>query len=226
MNELILKGKTTVAGMEVPNIEGGFGKGKKCMLAKDIARIHNIETRKINQTINRNKRKYNSNSLINVKDNSEFINELKRKGVMSQNAINSSKYIYILNEKGYMILNQTLEESSIAESVLENYFACDIKKYALVCNRKEILFRLSIQETLEGICDVIPQYNIKDYYIDIYIPKYNLAIEFDEGYHKNQSLEDKNREKEIKKELKCDFVRVDENMKLELGINKILKMIF
>ncbi len=35
MNELSIDGNTTVCGIEVPNIAGGFGEGKKSMLACD-----------------------------------------------------------------------------------------------------------------------------------------------------------------------------------------------
>ena len=40
MDSLVLKGLTEVEGMRFHDIEGGFGEGKKSMLVKDIALIH------------------------------------------------------------------------------------------------------------------------------------------------------------------------------------------
>lgn len=40
MSHLQIIGKQTVAGYEFTGIEGGFGAGKKAMLVKEIAEIH------------------------------------------------------------------------------------------------------------------------------------------------------------------------------------------
>ena len=41
MNDLKIIGKEHIGKIEFTGIEGGFGKNKKAMLAKDIAQIHN-----------------------------------------------------------------------------------------------------------------------------------------------------------------------------------------
>ena len=53
-NELIVKGTQEFLGKEIPVIEGGFGEGKKVMLAKTIAEIHEKEVKEINKLINDN----------------------------------------------------------------------------------------------------------------------------------------------------------------------------
>ena len=47
-NQLQIKGQTKFMGVNIPVLEGGFGEDKKCVLAKDIAIIHNVETKTIN----------------------------------------------------------------------------------------------------------------------------------------------------------------------------------
>ncbi|MBJ8026173.1 ORF6N domain-containing protein, partial [Bacillus cereus] len=54
MSHLQVMGKQTVAGYEFTGIEGGFGEGKKAMLVKEIAEIHEKEVKHINLRINDN----------------------------------------------------------------------------------------------------------------------------------------------------------------------------
>ena len=44
--------------MEFEGIEGGFGEGKRCMLVKDIARLHNQPLSEINRRINNNRDRF------------------------------------------------------------------------------------------------------------------------------------------------------------------------
>ncbi len=55
--------------------------------------------------------------------------------------------------------------------------------------------------------ETITQYSILNYRIDLYFPKYKLAIECDEKEHKNKIEEDIKRENEIKSILNCTFIR-------------------
>ena len=48
IKNLEVKGTTEFMGMELPNIYGGFGQDKKCILAKDVAEIHDTRIDKIN----------------------------------------------------------------------------------------------------------------------------------------------------------------------------------
>ncbi|WP_316807380.1 AbaSI family restriction endonuclease [Pedobacter agri] len=52
------------------------------------------------------------------------------------------------------------------------------------------------------------QYPVKNYYIDLYYPKLNLAIEVDEPHHSRQIGSDLERQLEIEKTLNCEFIRV------------------
>ena len=95
MSRLMLKGTTTVCGIEIPKIAGGFGEDKKAMLVKDIAEIHNKPLYKVNQLINDNIKRFKENiDIIDLKG-SDFAILLKDSGIFTQGSINASK-IYIL----------------------------------------------------------------------------------------------------------------------------------
>jgi very-short-patch-repair endonuclease len=54
---------------------------------------------------------------------------------------------------------------------------------------------------------MLTQYSVLKYRIDLYFPKYKLAIECDEKAHKNKIEEDIKRENDIKSILNCTFIR-------------------
>ena len=58
MNELKNIGKQTIRQYEFTGIEGGFGEGKKAMLVKDIAEIHGSTVKRVNELINRNRKRF------------------------------------------------------------------------------------------------------------------------------------------------------------------------
>ena len=129
MNELILKGRTTVAGMEVPNIEGGFGKGKKSMLAKDIAIFHEKELKFVNQVINSNIERFRFKvDIIDLKQVDEgnlFLNCLKSDGILSQAQIGNANNVYLLSERGYAKLIKIFNDDlswELYDQLLDEYF--------------------------------------------------------------------------------------------------------
>lgn len=95
---------------------------------------------------------------------------------------------------------------------------------------KEEEYISNIIKTFEGE-EMIQQYLVcnQKYKIDLYFPKYNLAIECDEHGHKDRNPEyDYIRETEIKKEIDCKFMRFnpdDKSFNLFKFINKIFKHI-
>lgn len=103
----------------------------------------------------------------------------------------------------------------------------DLEKYSN--NNKESIFMSYMTDMLslfgiESKC----QYYIKPYFIDLYIPKYNIAIEYDEYQHgkPNNILKDRERENYIRTKLECKFIRLNSsysNIKNEVIV---LKQIF
>ncbi|NLY46820.1 MAG: hypothetical protein GX053_12665 [Tissierella sp.] len=125
MSNLILKGKTEVEGMKFNHIEGGFGEGKKSMLVKDVAKIHQREVREINQAINMNKNRFKNGIDVMDLKSTEFEVNLIDNGIYTQNALNRSNNIYLLSERGYSKLLKILEDDFAwdqYEKLVDGYF--------------------------------------------------------------------------------------------------------
>ena len=131
--ELKIKGITNFMGMELPNIYGGFGQDKKCILAKTVAEIHGEELKRINQIINRNRTEFEDGvDILDLKQtvtdcnrSENLINMLTDVGYSSQN-IKVSSNIYLLSEQGYMalvMLMRTDKAKEIRKQLRREYFA-------------------------------------------------------------------------------------------------------
>jgi hypothetical protein len=91
---------------------------------------------------------------------------------------------------------------------------------SLICFLKEVY---SAEELVHQY-----KYNIEPYRIDLYFPKYRLAVECDEYFHDNKKEEDIKRENYIKEKLDCKFLRFKQDKKnkyLPILLNDINKNI-
>lgn len=71
--------------------------------------------------------------------------------------------------------------------------------------------------------DSYKEYTINNKYrIDLYIPTYNLAIEYDEYHHAQQAAEDEIRESYIKTIIGCEFIRLQDADSMSINISKVL----
>lgn len=125
MNSLKILGQEKVGNFEFTGIEGGFGEGKKSMLVKDIAEIHQSTVKRINELINRNKSRFKEGIDIIDLRSENFVVVLNDLG-FTQNAINRSNNIYLLSERGYSKLLKILEDDTaweIYDQLVDNYFA-------------------------------------------------------------------------------------------------------
>lgn len=125
MNELKNIGKQTIGQYEFTGIEGGFGEGKKAMLVKDIAEIHEREVKVINQTINKNINRFKFDvDIIDLKSKVNQ-NDLTEKYGFEVHSVRMSKNIYLLSERGYAKLLKILEDDKaweIYDELVDNYF--------------------------------------------------------------------------------------------------------
>lgn len=124
MQDLKIIGKEQIGSITFTGIEGGFGKDKKCMLAKDIADIHGQSLSEINRRINSNCEHFKDGiDVINLLNGSEtFRNFAEENGLITNNRV---KYIYLLSERGYLKLVKLLEDEKaweIYEELVDNYF--------------------------------------------------------------------------------------------------------
>lgn len=87
----------------------GFGKSKKSMLVKDIAKIHEQNVGNVNLLINRNRKRFKDNiDIIDLK-HKNFAIVLSKSG-FTQNQINATKNIYLLSERGYAKVLKIIED--------------------------------------------------------------------------------------------------------------------
>lgn len=86
MNELKVLGQEKIGQYEFTGIEGGFGEDKRAMLVRDIAVIHNLETRTVNQTINRNIKRFKTG--IDILD----LKQITRSDVFSEYGFNKAQW--------------------------------------------------------------------------------------------------------------------------------------
>ena len=143
MNELKIIGRERIGHIEFTGIEGGFGKDKKAMLVKDIARIHGTTVKRINELINRNRDRFkNGVDVVDLLADKNFVVVLNDLG-FSQNEINRSNNIYLLSERGYAKLLKILEDDKawdIYDQLVDNYFNMRVAvrqdNPALVANKR------------------------------------------------------------------------------------------
>lgn len=88
---------------------------------------------------------------------------------------------------------------------------CNAKNGAITKfeERKEQRFKSLLQSAFPDL-EIITQYPVRGRRIDFYLPKYSLAIEYDELHHKSQVSEDLERQEMIEDVLNCKFIRVPE----------------
>ena len=73
--------------------------------------------------------------------------------------------------------------------------------------------------------EMIHQYKIAPYIVDLYFPKYKLIIECDETHHRYDIKNDKERENYIKENIDCTFIRYDPYSK-DFNIFKVINKIY
>lgn len=125
MKELIkINSMKEVNGMRFHDIEGGFGEGKKAMLVKEIATIHDRELKTVNQLINNNRNRFKDG--IDIVDilNGHFELPLQELG-FSNRDVSISKNIYLLSERGYSKLLKIMDDDLAWEKydeLVDGYF--------------------------------------------------------------------------------------------------------
>lgn len=171
--------------------------------------------------------KYNETNAMTKKIDDEEIEKINAKELGYTNSmareftlINMSSLHKILSSTRKISLNKKQE---FYKWLTGNEYSENVSK-----SYKEIEFIDKLEESLKAlnITDGIKQYNILSYRIDYYIPSLNIAIEYDENGHENYTYEQQEgRQKEIEKELSCEFIRVtdeySDEYNLGLVINKI-----
>lgn len=123
MNELKVTGRQKVGSVEFTGIEGGFGDGKRAILVKDIAEIHDQPLKEINRRINDNRKRFKDG--IDLIDLKSVVGLSHLEFGFTQNAWNRSNNAYILSERGYSKLLKILEDDlawELYDQLVDRYF--------------------------------------------------------------------------------------------------------
>lgn len=112
-------------GMDIPIVYGGFGENQKVILARDIAKIHKTELKKINEVINNNLDEFEEGVDILDLKNSVFSTDSLLELGLSKQSISNSNNIYLLSEQGYLLLvgfMKTEKAKEIRKQFRREYF--------------------------------------------------------------------------------------------------------
>lgn len=117
-------GKEQIGQYKFTGIEGGFGEAKRAMTVKDIAQIHETTVKRINELINRNRKRFKND--VDVLDLKQVVsNDLFSDYGFSKAEWGNANNIYLLSERGYSKLLKILEDDTawdIYDQLVDNYF--------------------------------------------------------------------------------------------------------
>lgn len=124
MGNLEILGIQEFMGKEIPIIEGGFGKGQRCLTDKTIAEIHNQPVFKIRERINDNIKRFKKE--IDYLDIQRILDTdtLISLGYAKQ-SITQAEHIYLLSERGYAKLIKIMDTDlawEIHDKLIDEYF--------------------------------------------------------------------------------------------------------
>lgn len=201
-------------------------KGVPVLTSWDIAKIHGKEPKRVNEQFKRNRERFEKEKDYFMLTRFEYTKYFL---INSENLGPNTKSIILFTASGYLKLVKTFENNigyKIIKQIYEFLGGNENVDIYVSNERFEITFFKLLKEALEEIgVKLICQHYVSGYRIDFFIPEYNLAIEYDEDHHKSRTREDRIRERKIKKEIGCKFIRCshkDSNIK---NLMKILKEI-
>ena len=170
--ELKKTGLVKINNYEFEGIEGGFGENKKCILAKDIAKIHGKELKHINELINNNFDKFKNNvdiiELLGVGFDDTYFKELG----FSQQSLNSYRGmlkkglqtgIYLLSERGYAKLLKFMDDElsyDLYEQLLDNYFRLR-QEIQQISKQDKLLLKIINSNSKEELASNMTEYQLE-----------------------------------------------------------------
>lgn len=165
-NDVMVNGNQKFMGVEIPVLTGGFSNSDaKCVLARDIARVHGMETRRVNEDIK---------LLINKNRIKEGVHYIDLKSIdtidplFDNEFVRKSKNIYLLSERGYASLIKYMDDDKsweVHDRFVEEYF--ELKKivqkvsenYALRMENLNRLFTRVYPQEYENVANEIVSYH-------------------------------------------------------------------
>ena len=225
MKEIRITWTQEFFGKNIPVIEGGFSEEQRIMTVQQIAVLHDMKSFEINRLITENEKEFEEGidilNLLKVGNTHAEINNL-----FDSNIPYNTKNFFILSASGFSKLFSIKKNRSKVGEILEKYFKTSTNiqmKFA----RKELRFLSNLKGALKVFnYEYKEQFQVLKYRIDLYIPELKIAIEYDENDHIGYSFEDQEeREEKIKKELKCEFIRLSDKRNDGENIAIVIKSI-
>ena len=213
MNKLV-----NINGVQVADII----EGKTAISSLDVAKMVGREHKHVIRDLRNIIKKLESNDLIVTED--YYIKSTY------QNTRNQTQPKFYLTYKGCDLYCKRMTGISQIKMVdfMNKTLVVTKPITVLMPDSKEKTFFESLEKVLASFSlTLIKEHKMSKnkYSIDGYIPEINLAIEYDEEFHKNQQEEDNKRQLEIQKQYGYNFVRLDANNSHEENIGKVTLLI-
>lgn len=137
---------------------------------------------------------------------------------------------YLITKKGMEMIVQhssftRAEQSEKAKLIYKELGGKDIETIS-ASTRFEMYFIHMLEKALNELGVVgRKQYDVGGYRIDFYIPKFNIAVEYDEHQHFTETNQNKDteRQKYIESKLGCKFIRCDYRDEDIVNVMKVVK---
>lgn len=125
-----------------------------------------------------------------------------------------------ISKDGRRLIQYDIDD--MGADIIKNRFKYDVRsarfEYKYLNEIKDFLNLMNV--------DSVEQYQVDNYRIDLYIPKYNTAIEIDEEEHKYKQDYDYKRQNYIENKIHCKFIRVKEGESCGCAIARIAKELY
>lgn len=214
--ELIkINGIKEVNGMKFNEIEGGFGEGKKSMLAKDIAIIHGRKLKKINELINNNRNRFKDHiDIIDFLSPSEVLRDFaKENGLIGSNR---TQNVYLLSERGYSKLLKIMKDDLAWEKydeLVDNYFNMRETIKNNKSRQTKVIKERITDYTITGMRKTLENskyFEIEKNINDIIEYHRNLSINFRDKAYQKEEFKDKTKYVNV---IKNKIVKILEDIK-------------
>lgn len=125
-----------------------------------------------------------------------------------------------ISKDGRRLIQYDIDD--MGADIIKNRFKYDVRsarfEYKYLNEIKDFLNLMNV--------DSVEQFQVDNYRIDLYIPKYNIAIEIDEAEHKYKQDYDCKRQNYIENKIHCKFIRVKEGESCGSVIARIVKELY
>ncbi len=162
---LEVKGTQEFLGKEIPVIYGGFGSNQKVVLAKTIAEIHGMETKHVNELINRSINRFKEGiDLLDLKVVVQNDHNLLKDFGFTQMQISKANNIYLLSERGYAKLIKIMDSDlawEIHDQLMDEYFSMREEKSKPVSQLDAIIAGLQATKELQEKMEVVEQVQVQ-----------------------------------------------------------------